>query len=466
VRDAEKEGFSARAIRGLRWLLCLRANSAPRKRPPARPFVSSAGAPLSRTSHKALSYSGLVVLAAVLGFLFGALIWVVFQASFFLGRVLWEAVARGFELMGAPFASGLSALVICTLGGLLMSLWTRRFGGSPEPFMQVLGKVRRTGRYDSDGIAATSMGVVLPQMLGASVGLAAGLIGVIATGCTRIGSTLRRAGLGIMQLPHRSATGILRSLAGAPFAEARAQHRGDATAPDPLAYDFRTWAKGILYTVCVALGVFAFAWLIVCFGTQAVLPRFDGITATGSELVWAIPCILMGWAGAVVFSISNRSSKLAAKQLSGHPVIEPVVGGIVLGVVAAFLPGVLFSGIAQTPDLLGEWTRLGAITLLATGICKYALTPWCISMGWRGGQIYPSVFASLCCGFGISALSGADPALCISLVAATNMACELRQPILSFVLLLLCFPLQSIPWLIVCCLIGAHLPLPCLQAGK
>jgi hypothetical protein len=470
VRHSDERGSSARATGWLRWLFCLQAGPVLHHRPPARPLVSSAGAPLGSTYHKALSYLGLVLLASVLGFAFGALVWVVFQASFFLGRELWEAVVRGSELLGIPFAKGLSALVICAVGGVLMGLWTQRFGGSPEPFMHVLRKARRTGRYESDGLVPTSMGVVLPQILGASVGVAAGLVGVIATGCTRIGSTLRRAGLDIMRLPHRSAKGIARSLARAPFAETRAQRRRNATADadtqDPLAYDFRPWAKGILYSACVALGVVAFAWLVVCFGTQATLPRFGGIEAAGSDLLWAIPCVLMGWAGAVIFYVSDRGSRHVAGLLSKHPVITPLVGGVVLGVVAAELPGVLFSGIAQTPALLNGWTGVGAIALLATGICKFALTPWCISMGWRGGQIYPCVFASLCCGFGISALSGADPALCISLVAATCMSCELRSPILSFALLLLCFPLKSTLWLAACCLLGAHLPLPCAQADS
>lgn len=221
----------------------------------------------------------------------------------------------------------------------------------------------------------------------------------------------------------------------------------------------------MLYSAAVVAGVGACILLTFLFGTQVTLPRFAIPAITGSQALWVIPCIVLGWAGVAVFYASSRACAHVAPGVVRHPILLPLLGGVVLGAVAAFLPGVLFSGIAQTPALLAGWTQVGAVALIATGFCKFALTPWCIATGWKGGQIYPCVFAACACGLGFAGLIGADPALCLAVTASTATACLLRSPAFAFVLLLLCFPAECTPLLVCTCIAGAALPVPHAPAG-
>lgn len=464
----------------LHWLLTgstRPSRKAPKTPKAARPLVSSAGRPLENGWQKAGAYLGLLVLSVVLGFFLGALVWATFQASFFLARVLWEQVAAAFAGLGVPHASGAAALAICIAGGAAVGWWGMRFGGMPQPFMQVIASVRRAGRYDSAGMGASAMGVLLPQVFGGSVGLAAGLIGLVAAGCTFVGASLRCAGLRIMELGRRSAGAVCAALAHAPIEQTARRRKtavessapGDAVEgtaiTDPLSYDFRRWAKAVLYGAATVAGVGAFSLMTALFGTQVTLPRFAVPQVAGAQALWAVPCMVLGWAGTAVFYASSNACARMAPGLARHLVLMPLLGGAVLGTVAAFLPGVLYSGIAQTPALLSGEMRMGAAALIATGLCKFALTPWCIATGWKGGQIYPCVFAACACGLGFAALTGADPALCLAATASTSTACLLRSPAFAFMLLLLCFPAECAPLLACACIAGAALPVPHAQAA-
>ncbi|MGI6589995.1 MAG: chloride channel protein [Eggerthellaceae bacterium] len=478
MRDAGRVGNDSRCAAAVRWLLTgrtERSRKAPKARKAPRPLVSSAGRPLEGGWQKAGIYLGLLILSALLGLFLGALVWVTFQASFFLAQVLWEATTDVLAGVGIPYAKGVATFAICTVGGMVVGWCGLHFGGMPEPFMQVLATVRRTGVYETAGMGSSALGVLLPQVFGGAVGLAAGLIGLVAAGCTFIGSSLRLAGLKIMGLGRRNVRSVCSALVHAPVRQARrrrANRRGanrsgcvEDDVPDcnPLSYDFRPWAKWVLYSVALVAGIGAFALLTVLLGTQAVIPRFEVPHVAGSQVLWAIPCILLGWAGIAVFSASSSLCARAEFDLSGHPVLMPLVGGLVLGAVAAFLPGVQYSGIAQTPALLENWGQMGVAALMATGFCKFALVPWCIATGWKGGQIYPCVFAAAACGLGFSGLTGADPALCLAATVSTATACLLRSPAFAFVLLLICFPIECTPLLAIACIAGAALPVP--QAG-
>lgn len=453
----------------LRWIVTGRTTPAPRPSHeplPTRPLVSSAGQPLAN-GQKAAAYAGLVLLAILLGFCLGTIVWATFQASFFLARVLWTAAAEGLAALDIPIARQAATVALCAAGGLLVGWWGAHVGGLPEPFMQVIAKARATGRYESAGLGPCAAGVLLPQVFGGAVGLAAGLVGVIATGCTFIGAALRRAGLAIMELPQRGCAAIARALAHSPFDQAkRRKDPSCAAAGDPLAYDFRGWAKSVLYTAATAAGIAAFALLTAWLGTQATLPRFDAPALDAAGLAWAVPCVLLGWAGIAIFYASARACAKLDAALRTRPLLVPLVGGLVLGIAGAAFPGVLYSGIAQTPRLLAAWPAMGAAALLATGFLKCALCPWCIATGWKGGQIYPCLFAAAACGLGFAALTGADAALCLAVTAATATACLLRSPALAFCLLLLCFPVESAPLLACACLAGAALPVPQMPAPQ
>ena len=137
-----------------------------------------------------------------------------------------------------------------------------------------------------------------------------------------------------------------------------------------------------------------------------------------------------------------------------------MLAGAALGAAALLVPYVPFPGKEQTLELMGSWESIGALALLATGATKCLMTPLCLNFGWKGGYFLPLVLAGTVLGYGISALGGADPMLCVSIVTAALLPNVQGQPVLVMAPLLLRFPLQSIVQMDIACFIGAALPTP------
>ncbi|MCC6108916.1 MAG: chloride channel protein [Denitrobacterium sp.] len=118
--------------------------------------------------------------------------------------------------------------------------------------------------------------------------------------------------------------------------------------------------------------------------------------------------------------------------------------GAVLGALGLFLPNVLFSGEEQISVLMDTWSALPAWVLIATGVCKAVATPLCLNLGWHGGHFFPGIFIGVTWGYGIAALTGADPVFCVVVTCGVFVAGVVRKPLLVVRLLLLCFPLEGI----------------------
>ena len=141
-------------------------------------------------------------------------------------------------------------------------------------------------------------------------------------------------------------------------------------------------------------------------------------------------------------------------------IVKPVIAGVIMGAIAMALPFVLFPGEAQSEILMESWTAYAGVTLLATGVLKAVVTPMCISMGWVGGDFFPSIFAGVAAGYGLAALTGADPMLMVTVTATAYLAGVMRKPLLVLAILFMCFPVNGIAWMGVAAVIGATLPVP------
>ena len=138
----------------------------------------------------------------------------------------------------------------------------------------------------------------------------------------------------------------------------------------------------------------------------------------------------------------------------------PVVAGVVMGACACALPFVLFPGEAQSEELMATWTTWPATALLLTGLLKAAITPMCLNMGWMGGNFFPSIFAGVAMGYGLAALTGADPMLMVTVTTTAFLAGVVRRPLLVLAILFLCFPAEGLVWMGLAAVLGATLPVP------
>ena len=357
---------------------------------------------------------------AALGALVGFAVWALLSLAYLLISLIWDNLSNA---LGAPLVF---PVVICTLGGILAGAWNARFQCAPQSLVKTLDEVKRTGGYTGGPLGPSCVSFLIPIAFGGSVGPEAGLTGFIARGCTWIGRSMRAVA---------------------------ARVSGAQEAP------FARWQKCIVYPCGIAGGI-AGAWAVTALGGGMEFPRFDAFAWSFEAAVIAVPLVAVGYALALI----NRGATLAARRLSrkfkAHPIAAPALCGLAMGAVAVAFPLILFPGSQQAVELMGTWQSMPAWILIVTGIIKAAFIALCIGLGWNGGPYFPLMFSSISMGYGIAAATGADPLLCCAVVTASLVAAFSRKPIVTIVLMLLCFPVQDLPWIAAAAFIGVHLPMP------
>ena len=426
-----------------------------RRDKPSKPYVGDYGAPIEGAGRVAAASLSMVVLACLVGFVVGVVVWGALSLSNLLVQLLWHDLPAAL-----PFDAPWLPLIVCPLGGLVIGLWTRAFHNAPASLEAVMGEVRATGGYRLRGFGSSIVSFLLPLTFGGSIGPEAGLTGIIAAACAWIGNTLKRAGLKVKAVADLTLPATLSAVFGAPLLGIVINAEDQSGAPSPDDYTFRRPAKLLLYTAAAfgAFGGAAFVGALV--GESAGLPRFDSIDVQGFAWLWTVPLALVGWVLGLLFHASNRAFGSMARRFKPESLLSPLIVGVALGAVAVALPGVLFSGERQCHTIMGEWTAVSALALLATGVLKVVATPLCLNFGWRGGNFFPCIFAGVSCGYGIAALSGIDPMLCVTVVTTALVACMTRKPLLTLALLILCFPIDGILASGVAALVGSALPVP------
>ena len=108
----------------------------------------------------------------LLGAVVGAIIWAFLKVMNLGIEFLWDYVP-------SKISFPLYTLIICTVGGLLIGLWKKKFGDYPEELNTVMGQVKKTGRYPYNNVFSVLGSALFPLLLGASIGPEAGLTGVI-----------------------------------------------------------------------------------------------------------------------------------------------------------------------------------------------------------------------------------------------------------------------------------------------
>lgn len=432
--------------------------SAPDTPSPDEPsYVGDYGGELRTAREKVAVGLPTILMALAVGFCVGAVVWAALGISSLLVKLLWTDLRSVFDVVWYPLA-------LCTVGGLVIGLWTKFSGTKIELLDDVMAQVKRTGGYRVDSVPKSLVSFFLPLAFGGSIGPEAGLTGLIAAACTWIGTTLKRAGLKAKSVTDLTLSATLSAVFGTPFLGIVAT--ADDGMPRAEDYAFRRPAKIVLYTAA-AFGAFGGISLITSIpGMSSGLPRFGTFDAGLLEFAWFVPIVVAGWLLALLFHAAEVGTTRLGARLAAYPVLSALLCGVLIGLAGTFLPDVLFAGEEQSSEIMGTWTSLGAATLLLTGVLKLVATPLCQHLGWVGGHFFPSIFAGISFGYGLAALTGAEPLFCVTVCVTSLVAGIMRKPFAAIALLILCFPLDGVLWMGLAAVLGAALPMPKAVLGK
>jgi H+/Cl- antiporter ClcA len=375
----------------------------------------------SRPFYKLLLVSGLVgVTGALLTFAF-------FLVLKFGTTVVWELVPRAFGL-NEGVDSPLFILSACLLGGFLVGLITYLTKVKPQLLAEEMEEITDNGRIDPrSGLVGMLRGLV-GLIFGGSIGPEGPLTGGSGALGTWLAERLRlpRPVVAVSTLSGMS--GMFGSFLASPFGFAMFAIEGG------LEKGKLSWKLLLPSIVAASLGYTVFFALTgYTFGGNYQFPGYDGWNII--DLGYAVLLGLAGGALGLLFIFIFKHTRDLTSRWRTHPIGLAVLGGLILGLVGMVFPLILFSGDAELQVLLDDATELGLISLLVIALMKVLVTAMCLSLGWSGGYIFPSLFMGAALGLAIhQALPFIPDIICLVCVMSGVAVALMKSPIaLAFI---------------------------------
>ena len=399
-----------------------------------------------------------LLFSAAVGGVFSVIIWAFLKVMQLGITLLWEIVPQS-----VPIPSALYTIALCLLGGLAIGLLHRFFGDFPEELNRVMSKVKREKRYPYHNIPIVLVMAVLPLIFGGSIGPEAGLTGVVVGLCYWAGDRFRYAGKNLRELTNIGVSAALSVIFRAPlfgFMMPIEQSGSEEDAPFPKS------KKLVTYFVAILAGVGVFELLSSFFGGGLSMPRFEKFAATSQDCFFAVILAAAGVLLGLLFFAFERFSELIVRPLVRFPILKGILGGLALSACGILLPMTMFSGDEQTARLTDTYGSYAAGVLIVTAVVKMFITNFCIKTGWKGGHFFPAIFSGVCLGYGLSLLLPVTPVFSVCVVTAASMGMMMKKPVCAALLLMLCFPAQSIVWLLAAAFAGSLIPVPPFLKSK
>ena len=378
----------------------------------------------------------LILYTAIIGSITGLIIWGFLKLNSLGIELLWNYLPNNLNI---PCYT----IIICLIGGTIIGIWKKKNGNYPEELNEVISEVKKTGRYKYNNLFSTIFSSLTPLLIGASVGPEAGLTGIIAGLCTWVGDKLKNMFKEIKELTTIGITATLGTIFRSPLFGFIEPLESEEETKLPKS------SKIILYFTAI---LSAFGIFIILKNNFGGLSGFDSIGSTTlNNINWLyiiILCIIGIILGYIYFYSKIIVTKLLI-PLKNNILIKCIIGGILLGLIGTVLPLTMFSGEEQISIILENGKTIGILILLLTGLVKIILTNICIETGLKGGHFFPMIFSGISVGYAFSIILNYDPIICMAITTTAFLSHILKKPIATILLLMILFPPNLIPIMLV-----------------
>jgi H+/Cl- antiporter ClcA len=167
----------------------------------------------------------------------------------------------------------------------------------------------------------------------------------------------------------------------------------------------------------------------VFFETLYVFPAY---TPRLVHMIYAVPLGLLGGMVGVLFMVFLQRLQIFFLRMKGHVVMRGLLGGLGMGIIGALLPLTLFSGEAETAELIINYAEIGVLMLIVLAGSKLLATSLLLATGWKGGYIFPIMFAGVALGLALDLLFPGIPiAVTVAATMAGALVAALRAPLFA-----------------------------------
>lgn len=390
--------------------------------------------------------------AAAIGALIGAVVWGFLRVMRWGICFFWEIIPAAFGgVIGTAWP-----LLFCGVGGLLIGFLQKKWGPYPEELGVVMAKKKQEGFYPYNHIPRLLLAALLPLVFGASLGPEAGLTGVIVGLCCWAGDNFKYAGKVLPELADVGFAATLSVLFGSPLFGFVMPVEQDIYSDEEMRLP-----KGvkIFATFCAIFGGIGICMLLGrIFGGGSGLPRFGEAAVERGDLIWMFPVALVGVVYGLLFKGSERVLHKAVTPFEKHPIALAVCGGLMLGGLGMIFPLAMFSGEEEIVVLMEDYLLYTPGMLFLIAAVKMVLIQICLCSGWRGGHFFPAIFAGVCVGYACALVFPIDPVFSCAVACAAVMTTVMRKPFAVAMLLMLCFPVNCLLWMIAVAFLCALIP--------
>ena len=355
------------------------------------------------------------VISAVVTFVFVAL---VHQGTL----LIWEEAALALGLDERLFT-----VLVCTLGGLLVGLLVKFFGDHTGIFADIMLEFGKTGRFDyrsAPGIVVTAF---VSLISGASLGPEAPLADACGGMGTLLSDRLKLEEQETRTMGFAGVSAMLASFVTSPFGGALLGLESARSG----AAGFQTYFW-VLFPSLLSSSVATVVFVLLSGAFFETMYQFPLYVPHVVDLLFAVPLGALGGVVGVLFMLSLRRLQQLVQPLKSRLVLRGLIGGLAMGIVGALLPLTLFSGEEQTIDLITHAAEIGVLMLIVLAVAKLLVTSLLLATGWKGGYIFPIMFASVALGLALNLLIPAIPvAVTVAATMAGALVAALKAPLFA-----------------------------------
>lgn len=400
------------------------------------------------TQAKPKNYLRLMALISLLGVI-SAVITFMFMLLVHRGSdLIWEQVMFTLRLDAKLFT-----ILVCMIGGLLVGLMVKLFGDHNAIFAELMQEFGKTGRFDY----RHAPGIVITSLVSLISGGALGPEAPLADACGGIGTWIsdklnfddqetRTMGFGGM-------SGMLAAFITNPFGGALLGLESAQSGMTGRMVYFWGLFPSLLAS---AVATVVFVGLAGSFFER--LYTFPDYIPQLTDLLWAIPLSLIGGLAGILFSEMFKWLRRLMQPLKGHLVLRGLIGGLGMGILGALLPLTLFSGEEGTIELIQKAGEIGFGMLILLAVSKLFATCLLLATGWKGGYVFPIMFAGVALGMAAKLLFPYLPtAVTVSATLASALVTTFRAPLFSALFTLVLVQVETSPVVAVAVIVSSLL---------
>jgi H+/Cl- antiporter ClcA len=368
------------------------------------------------------SYIKLLALVVVLG-LICALVTFAFIALVHQGTgLIWEQAAQALGIDPRLFT-----VLVCAIGGLLVGLLVKLFGDHNAIFADLMLEFGKTGRFDYRNAPGIVITAFVSLISGASLGPEAPLADACGSIGTLMGDRLKLDEQETRTMGYSGVSGMLAAFITQPVGGALLgleSAQGGSSGKQTYFW--------VLFPSLLASAVSTVVFVLLSGSFFETLYVFPAYSPRLVDLVYAVPLGLIGGAVGLLFMLSLRRLQRLFQPMKTHVVLRGLVGGLGMGLIGALLPLTLFSGESETAELITHAAEIGILMLIVLGLAKLLATSLLLATGWKGGYIFPIMFASVALGLAVNLLfPGIPVAVAVAATMAGATVATLKAPLFA-----------------------------------